>query len=70
MEGHTLTPLNGHNDPEEMEAFGSTLSHSPSWSVARKPTADCPETQYCLEIQVSLMEEQQQHLHMPSKHLW
>ena len=30
MEGHTLTPVNGCSGPEEMEAFGSTSSHSQS----------------------------------------
>ena len=51
--GHTLTPPSGQNDPENPEAFGSTPSHSPSWSLARKPTPDWPETQYCLEIQLT-----------------
>ena len=45
-EGPTLTPPSGQNGPEDPEAFGST----PSWSPARKP--DCPETWFCLEIQV------------------
>ena len=48
-EGHSLTLTNGQENPE---AFGSVPSHSPSWSLARKPTPDQPETQYCLEIQV------------------
>ena len=51
-EGHTLTPPSGWNGPEETEAFGCTPSHSPSQSLVRKPTPDCPETWYCLEIQV------------------
>ena len=52
-EGHTLTPPNGQICPEEMEASGSALSHSPSQSPGRRQTPDCPETQYCLEIQVT-----------------
>ena len=56
-EGHTLIPPNGHNGPNEMEAVGSTQSHSPSHSLVRKPTPDCPETWYCLEIQVISMED-------------
>ena len=53
MEGHTLTPLNGQIGPEETEASSSAPSHSPSQSPVRKQTPDCPETQYCLEIQVT-----------------
>ena len=57
MEGHTLTPPNGCNGPKQTEAFGSTSSHSPSQSPARKQMPDCPETQYCLEIQVILTKD-------------
>ena len=57
-EGHTLTPLSGWNGPEDQEAFGSTPSHSPSQSLARKPTPDWPETQYCLEIQVTSTDDE------------
>ena len=52
-EGHTLTSPSSWNGPEDPEAFGSTSSHSPSWSLVRKPTPDWPETQYCLEIQMT-----------------
>ena len=52
-EGHTLTPSSGQNGPEDPEAFGSTPSHSPSQSPARKLTPDWSETHYCLEIQVT-----------------
>ena len=51
-EGHTLTPTSGQNCLENTEAFGSTPSHSPSQSLARKLIPDQPETWYCLEIQV------------------
>ena len=50
-EGPTCTPPSGQNGLEETEAFGSTSSHSPSQSLARKQTPDHPETQCCLEIQ-------------------
>ena len=56
-EDHTLTPSNSWNGPEDPEVFGSTPSHSPSWSLARKLTPDWPETQYCLEIQVTSTED-------------
>ena len=52
-EGHTLAPPGSQNHPEDPEAFGSTLSCSPSQSQARKPTPDQSETRYCLEIQVT-----------------
>ena len=57
-EDHTLTPSSGQNGPEDPEAFGSTPSHSPSWSPAKKPTPDWPETQYCLEIEVTSSEDE------------
>ena len=68
MEGHTLTPPNGCNGPEETQAFGSTLYHSPSWSPVRKPTPDHPETLYCLEIQVILTKDGG--LPPPPQHTW
>ena len=45
-ECHTLTPTSSQNGPEDTEAFGSAPSCSPSWSPARKPTPDWPETWY------------------------
>ena len=68
MEGYTLTLPNGHNGPEEMETFGSALSHSPSQSLERKPTPDCPETKYCLEIWVILTKDEG--TTPPSPHTW
>ena len=56
-EGHTLIPPNAQNGPEEIEAFGSTPTHSPSQSPVRKPTPDCPGMWYCLEIQVISTED-------------
>ena len=40
-----------------MEASDSAPSHSPSQSPAWRQMPDCPETQYCLEIQVILTED-------------
>ena len=40
-----------------MEASGSALLHSPSQSLVRRQMPDCPETLYCLEIQVSSTED-------------
>ena len=67
-EGHTLTPSSIWNGPEETEAFGNAPSHSPSKSLVRKPTSDCPETQYCLEIQVISTEDGE--MTPPPPHAW
>ena len=67
-EGHTLTPPSGWNCPEDQEAFGSTLSHSPSQSLARKPAPDLPETQYCLEIQATSTKDEG--VTPPPPHMW
>ena len=67
-EDHTLTPTSGQNGPEDPYAFGSTPSHSPSQSPARKPTPDWPETQYCLEIQVISTEDDK--AIPPPSHAW
>ena len=67
-EGHTLAPSSSQNGPEEIEAFGSTPSHSPSQSLARKQMPDCLETQYCLEIQVTLTEDRE--ITPPPLHTW
>ena len=71
-EDHTLTLLNSCNGPEEIEAFGSTLSHSSSQSPVSKQMPDHPETQYCLEIQVILTKDggTTPPPHTPGKHLW
>ena len=68
IEGHNLTPPSGHNGPEDPEAFGSGPSHSLSQSPARKPTPDQPQTQYCLEIQVTSTEEER--AIPPPLHAW
>ena len=40
-----------------MGASGSSPSHSPSWSLARRPPPSHPNTRYCLGIHVTLTEE-------------
>ena len=57
MEDHTLTPPKSQNGPKEVEASGSTPSQSPSPSPVMRSMPDHPETQYCLEIQVTLTED-------------
>ena len=41
----------------ESEALGSSPSHSPSWSLARRPPSSHPNTRHCLEIHVTLTEK-------------
>ena len=67
-EGHTLTPISSQNGPEDPDAFGSTPSHSPSQSLARKPTPKWPETWYCLEIQEISTEDGK--VISPPTHAW
>ena len=42
---------------EEMGALDSSPSCSPSWSLARGPPPNHPNTRYCLGIHVTLTEE-------------
>ena len=56
-EGHTLTPPSSQNDLEETETSGSAPSQLPSQSWVRKPMPDCPETWYCLGIELALTKE-------------
>ena len=51
-----------------MAAFGSSPSHLPSWSLARRPPPSCPNTRYCLGIYVTLTEKTGV-VHPPS-HAW
>ena len=67
-EDQTLAPPNDQYGPKETEVFGSTPSHSPSKSLVRRPKPDCPETWYCLEIQITLTEEEELPYHLP--HAW
>ena len=56
-EGHTPIPSRGREDLEKMGALGSAPSHSPSWSLARKPLPSCPDTWHCLGIHMTLTKE-------------
>ena len=44
-------------DQWELEALGSSPSHLPSWSPARRLPSGHPNTRYCLKIHVTLTEE-------------
>ena len=57
MEGHADVPTQSAKDLWEPEALASPPSHLPSWSLAQKPLSSCPNTKYCLQICVTLMEE-------------
>ena len=57
MEGCTDGPSQSQKDPKETGALGSSPSHLPSWSPARRPPPSHPNTRYCLGIHVTLTEE-------------
>ena len=57
MEGHVDIPSQSAKDLQEPEASDSSLSHSPSWSLAWRPLSSHPNMKYCLEIHVTLTEE-------------
>ena len=50
-------PSQSAKDLWELEALGSSPSHLPSWSLARRLLSSCPNIRHCLEIHVTLMEE-------------
>ena len=54
LHGHGVPVLKG---PEEMGTLGSSPSNLPSWSLARGPPSNHPNTRYCLGIHVTLTEE-------------
>ena len=56
-EGHADMPPQSANDLRELEASGSSPSHSPSWFPPRRLPSSCPNTKHCLEICVILTEE-------------
>ena len=56
-EGHVGIESQCQKGPEKMGALGSSPSHLPSWSPARGPPPNCPNTRYCLGIHVTLTEE-------------
>ena len=57
MEGPMDVPSQSAKDLQESEALGSSPSHLPSWSLARRPLSSCPNMKHCLEIHVTLTEE-------------
>ena len=57
MEYHADVPPQSAKDLQESEALGSSFSHLPSWSPARRPPSSHPNTKPCLEICVTLTEE-------------
>ena len=56
-EGHVDMPSQSAKDLWESEALGSSPSHLPSWSLARRRLSSCPNMKHCLEIHVTLTEE-------------
>ena len=57
MEGHADVPSQSAKDLQESEALGSSSSHLPSWSPARRLPPSCPNIRHGLEIHVTLIEE-------------
>ena len=57
MDGHMEVPTQCMKDPWELEEEDSSPSHLLSWSPAQRLLSSCPNMKYCLEIQVTLMEE-------------
>ena len=57
MEGHEDVPVQSAKDLWELEASDSPPSHLPSWSLAQRLPSSDPNTKYCLDICVTLMEE-------------
>ena len=57
MEGHADMPSKSAKDLWELEALGSSPSHLPPWSLARRPPSSHPNMKHCLEIHVTLTEE-------------
>ena len=53
MEGHMDVPSQSAKDLQESEALGSSPSHLPSWSPARRPPSSNPNIRHCLEIHVT-----------------
>ena len=57
MEGHADASSQSAKDPWELGALGSSPSHLPSWSPARRLLSSPPNMKHCLEIHVALTEE-------------
>ena len=56
-EDHADMPPQSAKDLWESEALGSSPSHLPSWSLARRLPSSCPNTKHCLAICVTLTDE-------------
>ena len=56
-EGHMGVQSQHQKDPEEMGTLGSSPSHLPFWSPARRLPPNYPNTRYCLGVHVTLTEE-------------
>ena len=54
MEGHADVPSQSTKGPGESGALGSSPSHSPSWSPARRSPSSHPNIRHCLAIHVTL----------------
>ena len=57
VNGQTEEPTKGARDLQESEEDDSSPSHLPLGSPAQRLPSGCPNTKYCLEIQVTLTEE-------------
>ena len=68
MQGHVDMPPQSTEDLWESEASGSSPSHLPSSSPARRLLSSHPNIRHCLEIHVTLMEELGAVL--PPSHSW
>ena len=61
-------PSQSAKDPQELGVLGSSPSHLPSWSLARRLPSSHPNIRHCLEIQVTLTGELG--AVPPSSHSW
>ena len=57
MEGHVDVPSQSAKDTRESGALGSSPSHLPSWSPARRLPSNCPNVIHYLDMHVTLPEE-------------
>ena len=57
VDGQMEEPTQGTKDLWESEEDDSSPSHSQLWSQSQRLPSGCPNTKYCLEIQVTLTEE-------------
>ena len=57
VDGQMEEPTQGVKDLRESEEDDSSPSHLPSWSPTQRLPSSCPNTKYCLKIQVTLTEE-------------